>query len=211
MAKAARTSAMNVALRTRRMTRAEFFDWAQTQPARYEFDGFQPVAMTGGTVNHSRITNNIQRALFGRLRGSPCEPLGPDAGLATVGDAVRYPDALITCSKVHDDDYLVAGVVVVFEVISKTSGGTDRVTKLREYQAVPSILRYVIVEQSVIGLSVFERSQGDASWTASGLINGEMLRIPEVGIEIPIEEFYAGTELAAAVDEAAEEPGNEQQ
>ncbi|MEO8716535.1 MAG: Uma2 family endonuclease [Acetobacteraceae bacterium] len=210
MAKAARKPAMNVALRTRRMTRGEFFDWAQAQPARFEFDGFQPVAMTGGTFGHDQITANLRDALRARLRGSGCRAAGPNAGLATIGDAVRYPDALITCSKVRDDDYLVPGVVVVFEVVSKTSGGTDRVTKLREYQAVPSILRYVIVEQSVIGLSVFERSQGDASWTASGLIGGETLRIPEVGIEIPIEEFYTGTELVAAADEAVEEPGKEQ-
>ena len=39
---------MNVALSSKpRMTREEFFAWAQIQGARYEFDGFQPVAMTG--------------------------------------------------------------------------------------------------------------------------------------------------------------------
>ena len=36
------------------MTRDQFFDWAQQQDARYEFDGFQPVAVTGGTVDHNR-------------------------------------------------------------------------------------------------------------------------------------------------------------
>ena len=211
MAKAATNPVMNVALRPRRMTRDEFFVWAQTQPARYEFDGFQPVAMTGGTVSHSQITINIQVALRARLQGSGCRPLGPDAGLATMGDTVRYPDALITCTKVRDDDTLVPGVVVVFEVVSKSSGGTDRVTKLREYQAVPSILRYVIVEQGTIGLSVFERSNGQAPWTASGLIGGETLCIPEVGIEIPIDEFYAGTELLAVTDPGGDKANNGQQ
>ena len=32
--------AMNVALSKPRMTREEFFAWAQIQGARYEFDGF---------------------------------------------------------------------------------------------------------------------------------------------------------------------------
>ncbi len=186
---------MNTVLRTRRMTRDQFFEWAQTRDTRYEFDGFQPVAMTDGTVSHSQITINIQVALRARLQGSGCRPLGPDAGLATIGDAVRYPDALITCSQVSDDAYLVPGVVVVFEVVSKTSGPTDRIGKLREYQAVRSILRYVIVERTRIGLSVFARTQGDAPWTATGLVAGETLRISEVGIEVPIEEFYTGTEL----------------
>ena len=74
------------------MTHKGFFDWAQAQDIRYEFDGFDPVAMTDGTANHTQITQNILVALRTRLRGSDCRPLGPDAGVATVGGAIRYPD-----------------------------------------------------------------------------------------------------------------------
>jgi hypothetical protein len=31
----------------------EFLAWERRQERRYEFDGFAPVAMTGGTLNHS--------------------------------------------------------------------------------------------------------------------------------------------------------------
>ncbi len=41
------------------MTRDQFFDWAEAQSARREFDVFQPVAMTGGNINHNRIAFNI--------------------------------------------------------------------------------------------------------------------------------------------------------
>ena len=158
--------AMNIALRKPQMTRDQFFAWAEVQDTRYEFDGFQPVAMTGGTVNHSQITQNIHFALRTRLRGTGCRPLGPDAGVATIGDAVRYPDALVTCTRVTGTAHTVEGVVVVFEVLSPTSGRTDRIVKLREYRAVPSIRRYVILEHSSIGLTVFARADGEAEWTA---------------------------------------------
>lgn len=36
------------------MTRDQILDWAQAQEVRYEFDGLQPVAMTGATADHSR-------------------------------------------------------------------------------------------------------------------------------------------------------------
>ena len=193
---------MPVALQTRLMTQTEFFGWAQTQDTRYEFDGTQPVAMTGGSVGHSQISSNIQLALRTRLQGGPCRSLGPDAGLETIGNAVRYPDALITCSQVRDDALVVPGVVIVFEVVSQSSERTDRIEKLREYQAVSSILRYVIVERTSIGLSVFERAAGDAPWTASALVAGDMLRLPEAGIEIPVADLYLGTELAASGDAA---------
>lgn len=37
------------------MTLAAFLEWEERQELRYEFDGFQPVAMTGGTAEHSAI------------------------------------------------------------------------------------------------------------------------------------------------------------
>lgn len=192
---------MNVALRKPRMTREEFFDWAEAQNERYEFDGFQPVAMTGGSIRHSQMTLNIHFALRTRLRGSPCRSLGPDAGVATVGDAVRYPDALVTCTKAPDEARVVPGVVVVFEVLSPASGRTDRIDKLREYRAVASIRRYVILEHASIGLTVFERASGDDPWTATALTADDLLQVPEIGIEIPVAEFYENVELSSAVSQ----------
>jgi len=186
---------MNIALRKPRMTREAFFDWAQTQDVRYEFDGFEPVAMTGGTVRHSQITQNIHAALRGRLRGSVCRPLGPDAGVATIGGIVRYPDALVTCTKTPDTAHVVEGVVVVFEVISPTSGRVDRIVKVREYAAVPSLRGYAILEHTSVGLTVLERSAGDQPWITTTLTAGDTLRMPEIDIEIPIVEFYEDTDV----------------
>jgi Uma2 family endonuclease len=189
---------MNVALRQPLMTRDQFFDWAQAQEERYEFDGFQPVAMTGGSNNRSIICHNIWSALRSRLRGSGCNVLGPDAGLATVGDAVRYPDALVTCTKIPGMARLVPNVVVVFEVVSPTSGRADRIDKLREYRAVPSVRRYVILEYRSTDLTVFSRADGTADWTAVALTADEALNIPELGIAVPVQEFYEDVDLPTA-------------
>ena len=54
---------MSTALREPRMARVEFLDWAAAQDQQYEFDGFQPVAMTGDTRTHSQIAQNIYSAL----------------------------------------------------------------------------------------------------------------------------------------------------
>jgi Uma2 family endonuclease len=188
---------MNIALRQPIMTREQFFKWAQAREQRYEFDGFQPVAMTGGNLRHNLIHLTLHRALHARLRGTGCRPLGADAGVATIGDAVRYPDALVTCSTITGDEYVTPNVVVVFEVISPTSGRTDRIVKVREYAAVPSILRYVIVESASIGLTVFERQTVDQKWTASTLMAEDVLVLPEIGIEIPVAELYEGVDFPA--------------
>ena len=190
---------MTVPLRTPRMTRDAFFDWAEVQRERYEFDGFEPVAMTGGTVGHSRIIRNLHRALDARLRGSGCEPLGPDAGVSTIGDTVRYPDALVTCTRVRGTDRLVLGVIAVFEVLSPTSGRTDRIEKLIEYRAVPSIRRYAILEHTGTGVTVHARAPGETAWTTTALTEGDVLSMPEIGVEIPVAEFYEGMDTTGAV------------
>ncbi len=61
-----------------------------------------------------------------------------------------------------------------------------------------SIRRYVILEHKCVGLTMFERAEGQANWTATALSSGEVLRMPEIGIEIPIFEFYENLELPAA-------------
>ena len=174
------------------MTRQEFLDWAQTQDRRYEFDGFEPVAMTGGTLGHSLLAGNINRQLANRLAGSGCRPLGPDAGVATVGDTVRCPDAVVTCTAFSRQNRLVPNPLVVFEVIGPSSVRTDRVAKLREYGAVPTIRRYVIVEPDAMAVTVLSRDRGDEPFRAAGLAEEDTLHLPEIGIEIPVAALYEG-------------------
>jgi hypothetical protein len=54
-------------------TQEEFFNWAQGQESRYEFDGFEPVAMTGGNAGVALGIRGLHRALDARLRQGPCQ------------------------------------------------------------------------------------------------------------------------------------------
>jgi Uma2 family endonuclease len=185
---------MNMVLQ-RPWTAEQFLTWAARQEGRYEFDGIRPVAMTGGSADHSRIALNIQAALRSRLRGTPCSSFGPDLAVRTVGEKVRSPDGLITCTKFTDTARVAPDVVVIFEVLSPDSGRRDRIVKLQEYAAVPSIRRYVILEYLTKGILVLHRARGEDPWTALGLTADDILPIPEVGIEIPVAEFYEDVDL----------------
>jgi Uma2 family endonuclease len=187
-------ASMNAPLR-KPWTQDQFFAWASSQEGRYEFDGFQPVAMTGGAANYSVIMRNLHRALDRRLQGSPCQYLGPDAGLATVETKVRYPDALITRSKFPGNVRTIPGVVAAFEIVSPGTSRIDRIVKVREYAAFPSIRRYVILESTTAGLTVFERQDTETSWRAITLTADDTLRIPELAIEIPLTELYADVDF----------------
>lgn len=194
---------MNIALRPPGMTREQFLDWASANGGRHEFDGARPVAMTGGSRNHNRIALALHRALFSRLEGGRWEALAQDAGVATVGDTVRYPDGLVAPMRAESEARLISDVIVVFEVLSPSSGRSDRIVKLREYHAVASIRRYVILEYTGVGLTVLARKNGDDDWTATTLFADDTLSMPEIGIELPVAELYAGVDLP---DAATNEP-----
>jgi hypothetical protein len=65
---------------------------------------------------------------------------------------------------------------------------------------VPSIGRYVLVEQSVMVLTVFSR-QGDQPWSAVSLGEGDTLVLPEIGVEIPVSDIYRRVDFAELGDE----------
>ena len=177
---------------TQPITLAEFLAWEERQELRWEFDGTRPVAMNGGTWAHQTIGANIVTALTNRLRGKPCRPGGPSMKIEVMG-RIRYPDAFVVCSPRAPKDTVVRDPTVVFEVLSDGTSRTDRIAKLREYAATPSIQRYVILEQTAIGAMVFVR-KGD-NLLSETMIEGEILRLPEIGIEIPMAELYEGVEV----------------
>ncbi|HVC61890.1 MAG TPA: Uma2 family endonuclease [Acetobacteraceae bacterium] len=177
---------MDVALR-KPMTQEQFLAWEERQEPRYEFDGFQPVAMTGGTVAHEMFGGTLRALLRECLRGKPCRA----AGLALkmeVMDRIRHPDAFVYCTPVLPGETVIKEPVVVFEVLSPGTSRTDRIEKLREYQTTESIQRYVILERDSIAATVFARHGLD--WDARALTAGDVLRMPEIDIELGLSAIY---------------------
>ncbi|HVC62251.1 MAG TPA: Uma2 family endonuclease [Acetobacteraceae bacterium] len=200
---------MNVALR-RTMSLRQFLAWEERQALRFEFDGFQPVAVTGGTAAHDGIQMNLHAALVSQLRGKPCRPHGSDLKIEVVG-RIRYPDAFVVCTPMLPRQTVVTDPVVVFEVLSDGTANTDLVEKNAEYRATVSIQRYVILEQTHAAAIVFVRKGEDR---ISEIVAGDdaVLRLPEIGIEVRLAEIYADVELTGTPsedDDTAEASGGD--
>jgi Uma2 family endonuclease len=182
------------------MTLAEFLAWEERQALRHDFDGLRPVAMTGGTRAHAVIQVNLAIAIGGRLRGGPCRFYGSDLKIRTGDDHIRYPDGFVACTPGESTSTVVSDPVVIFEVLSPATAAVDRIVKAREYQATPSVQRYVMLEQDRIGATVYARA-GDG-WAHEILIAESVLALPEISVAVPLAEFYEG--LAISSEESAE-------
>lgn len=171
------------------MSLEEFLAWERDQDLRFEFDGFGPVAMTGGSFAHSEIATNLVETLRRRLRGGPCRAARGDLKVIVNG-RIRYPDAVVTCAPIRNDADVVPEPVVVFEVLSPSTAGIDRIAKNADYRATPSIRHYVMLEQTSQAATMFSRD-GD-QWIGRLLTGDVVLRFPELGIEVPLADIYAG-------------------
>ena len=185
---------MSAVLRQPSMSLADFLAWEERQDTKYEFDGFGPVAMVGVTRAHSVIQTNVLLALKTRLRGGPCQPHGSDLKIEVMG-RIRYPDAFVVCTQGAGADTIVTDPVVIFEILSESSNRRDRVDKNEEYRLTPSVQRYVMLEQDTPAATVFAR-EGER-WVGT-LHKGEgaILPMPELGIAVPLAEFYEGLDFS---------------
>ncbi len=183
----------------RPMTLTEFLEWEERQELRWEFDGFAPVAMTGGTLGHGVIQANLMAALHRGLRGTPCRAVGSDVKIVVAG-SVRCPDALVFCTPFTRTATVAADPVAVFEVLSPSTSSTDFIVKNEEYRDTPSIQRYVMLAQDRPAATVFARVEDD--WVGHVMSGDAMLAMPEIGIHIPLAELYEGLAFEEAITAA---------
>jgi Uma2 family endonuclease len=162
----------------------EFLSWEREQPLRYEFDGTQPIPMTGGTVAHARLVRRIMEAMY-RLLPTQYEAFGGDLKVLTAPNRIRYPDLLVVSSGPDPNTDTVAPVVV-FEVLSPSTKLTDLRVKPDEYASVPSILAYVVLPQEDAADTIALRRSND--WAAERV--ADTLDLPEIGVWLPLSDLY---------------------
>ena len=195
-------AAMNLAVR-KPMSLAEFLEWEDRQELRYEFDGVEPFAMTGGTV---ASCHNSGKLSDGDRKGSGASPaafteaISRSASLRAHSLPGRNGRVLARRSAAK----VVHNPVVIFEVLSPSTAAKDRIVKAREYQATPSVKRYVMLEQERIGATVLVRAQD--GWSALILKDDDTLDMPEIGLAIPLAEFYEGLAFEAQPVEDNDRP-----
>jgi hypothetical protein len=110
----------------------EFLDWEAGQEERYEFDGVQPVAMTGASFAHAMIVTRLIGALLASLRPG-CVPVANVLKVVTER-RVRYPDLTIVCGRIAPGADRVSPTYVVLEQDRPQATVRRRVTGWAEEQ-----------------------------------------------------------------------------
>lgn len=174
-------------------TTERFLAWEDQQEGKYEFDGQDIVPMTGGSYAHQRIVFNLCLALTGLIGDQPF--VAVQEMRLRAGTRIRYPDVVVCAGPLQQTIRTLTDAIAIFEILSDDTAETDRVKKLRDYAAVPSLRAYVLLEQAAIGATVFCREAGGA-WATSAHTAGELL-LPGLDVALPLATAYRGLTFAA--------------
>jgi Uma2 family endonuclease len=182
---------MTTQSKPRRMTVAEFLDWASVQPrGRYELVQGEVVAMAPGRQRHLRVKGAVFRALGDAVAraGLPYTVFPDGATVVIDNNRAREPDAAVQADAAGNlDSVVLAAPIIVVEVTSPSSERDDTGDKVLEYFSVPSIVHYLIVDpvdSVVIHHTRGAVGDGERYTREAGEIN-----LTPPGIRVPVAEL----------------------
>lgn len=184
---------MVLALAENRISRDEYLEGELASEVRHEYVAGNVYAMSGGTLNHQRVSGNFIRLAGNQLAGKPCFPTGSDfkllVPLAGDEEAFYYPDGMIICVPMSGDALFTDSPSVILEVLSPTTRRIDEVQKFRDYITIPTLGTYILAETDSPFLTLYRRDgTGFRRETVSG--PDAILELPDAGVTIPLSELY---------------------
>lgn len=190
------------------MTYAEYLAFEVEAEGRHEFDGFEIVAMSGGSRRHAAITANVTIALGNALRGKPCRPTSGDQRVyVPATDAAFYGDITIVCGDFEsppEDPDAITNPTVIVEVLSRSTADRDRGTKFEHYRTLASLTDYLLVDQRARHVEHRRRVEpGQDVWLLSTVREGAV-EMASLGIALAIDDVYADLEGVDAPEKAVD-------
>lgn len=178
------------------LSEEEFLAFENQSEARHEFYRGEVFAMTGASIRHNRIASNIVVALGKRLAGTPCVPYISTQRIKVAASGLyTYPDASVVCGEPAVDpvdQFSITNPTSLVEVLSPTTEHYDRGDKFNFYKRLAALRCYLLVSQVAARVEVHSCDQ-DGNWTCTEFTDmKKSLRLPKIGIELPLEEIYAG-------------------
>ncbi|MCA9779964.1 MAG: Uma2 family endonuclease [Candidatus Eremiobacteraeota bacterium] len=175
----------------------EYLRAEQTSSVRHEYIGGVLYAMSGGRNVHNLVATNTTASLWSRLRGSPCKAYNSDTKIRIRhSDHTRfyYPDVSVVCTPNHPNDLYQDQPALIVEVLSESTRRVDMGEKAEAYLTIPSLEVYLMIEPELPLVIVHRRQENGFQ---REVIKGKdsILALPEIGVELPLEEIYDGVEL----------------
>lgn len=176
------------------MTWEEYLAFEEKSPYRHEYVNGTVYAMSGASLAHNRIAQELVVAFRTHLRGGPCEPFFLEAKLEirTGRDQIMYyPDAMVSCRPEDRTDQIVRNPKLVVEILSKSTQHIDRREKAMTYQRVEAIEEYVLIAQHQPRIIVHRRAEDWHPVLYSSM--DAQVEFRSIGLSMSLAQIYQGS------------------
>jgi Uma2 family endonuclease len=176
------------------MTWEEYLAFEEQSPYRHEYVNGTVYAMSGASLAHNQIAQELVVAFRSHLRGGPCKPFFLEAKLeirAARDKIMYYPDVMVSCRPEDRTDQIVSNPKLVVEILSKSTQHIDRREKAMTYQRVESIEEYVLIAQKEPRIIIHRRAEGWRPVLYSALKADVEFR--SIGLRMPMARIYEDT------------------
>lgn len=178
----------------------EYLEFEETSDLKNEYEAGRIMAMSGGTLNHGIIGNNINTELNNSLRkkGINCITINGDVRIwIEKADSFVYPDAMVICGKIEtyeNDNNSVINPILIVEVLSKSTESYDRGDKFHKYCSLPSFKEYVLIDQKKPVIDVLYK-EDSSYWKMTTTIGiDKSITLNSINGEIELSDIYQNTQ-----------------
>lgn len=187
---------MRTAEKIKRVSIAEYLHYEASIDGKAEYYDGEIFDMAGGTPDHNLIATNLAGSLVGYVRGGGGKVYVSNQRIYIAEmNAFVYPDLSVICGDrayAPQDPNALQNPTIIVEVVSPSSAAFDRAGKFKRYATLPSLVEYVIVEQSMAMVHVFLRA-ADGKWLLSTYHDlDQAVRLESIEVEVPMRYIYDG-------------------
>ena len=143
------------------LTPEEYLQLEAKSDIKHEYIDGEIYAMAGATDTHVTIAGNIFALLLSHLRGSGCRVYISDMKVRIEAqNRFYYPDVLVTCEdRDRENSTFKQFPNLIIEVLSDSTEAFDRGDKFADYQSLPSLQEYVLVNTKKARIECFRRTK----------------------------------------------------
>ena len=180
----------------------EYFQLEAASDIKHEYIDGEVYAMAGAIDTHVTIGLNIAILLRSHLRGSGCRVYISDMKVSIEAkNRFYYPDVLVTCEdKDRENSTFKKFPRLIIEVLSDSTEAFDRGDKFADYQTLPSLQEYVLVNAKKARIECFRRTK-EGLWLLQFYeLKDSQFELTSVGFKGNISDVYEEVEFDTLIN-----------
>lgn len=177
---------------------SDYLELEHQSDTKSEFDNGVIRAMTGGTLNHGIIGNNINTELNRLTKEKECVSINGDVKIyIDQANSFVYPDGMVICGEIQtseNDQHSVINPKLIIEVLSKSTESYDRGDKFHKYCSLASFCEYILIDQYKPVVDTLYRADTKYWKMLTTIGMDQSIYIHSLDCHIKMEDIYRNTQ-----------------